>query len=126
MPITQKVRLIKFGSLTCGACASMDKAKVLERFAEAHPEVALVKLDIADKKGHSPSLGDAENLHGVDFKKNYALSDEYEVTALPTLIMEIEGAGEVVRIEGAANIKQLNEMYETTVEYIERSNSIPW
>ena len=126
MTLAPQVRIIQFGSMTCGACASMDKARVLERFVEAHPEVVVLKLEIADKKGHSPSLRDATNPHGIDFKKNYKLSDEYDVTALPTLVMEVKGVGEVVRIEGAATLKHLNEAYETTLAIAERSKLIPW
>lgn len=113
-----KIRLLKFGSKTCGACVAMSKARTLEKFAEAHPGVTVLALDIADEHGESPALG--------DYKKHYELSDEYEVTALPTTIMEVEGVGEVVRLEGAVNAKDLAEAYETTVQYAERSKKIPW
>jgi len=121
-----KIRLIKFGSLTCGACLAMSKAKTLEKFRERHPEVSIVSLDISNRNGDSPALGDATNPDPVDYKQNYALSDDYEVTALPTLVMEIEGAGEVFRVEGAANLKQLEEMYDDVKTYAKRGTSIPW
>lgn len=120
-----KMRLLKFGSMTCGACKAMDKAKTLERFAEAHPEVQIVKLDVSDEEGESPPkrLGDPAS---IDFKRNYEISDEYEVTSLPTLVLEVEGVGEVARIEGAANLKQLNELHDDTIKYAKRMETIPW
>lgn len=121
-----KIRLLKFGSKTCGACIAMSKARTLEKFAEAYPNVQVVDLLIGDSRGDAPALGDAGNTDGIDYKGNYSLSDDYEVTALPTTIMEIEGVGEVVRLEGAVNVKDLKEAYETTVAYAERSKKIPW
>lgn len=118
-----KARLIKFGSKTCGACIAMDRAKTLEKFQERYPEVTILKLDISDEEGESPA---PRGLGDINYKANYALSDEYEVTALPTLILELAGCGEVMRLEGAANLKQLDEMYTSTFEYAGRANRIPW
>jgi thiol-disulfide isomerase/thioredoxin len=121
-----KARLLKFGSKTCGACIAMDKARVLERLQSEYPDVKVVKLDISDDDGESPApkaMGD------VDYKTNYKLSDDYEVTMLPTLVLEVENAGELGRIEGAASFKQLKELmgeYEFLCESIEQSAKIPW
>lgn len=125
-PMTAKFRLIKFGSKTCGACIAMSKAKTLDKFKERHPEVSVVNLDISDSEGESPALGEAGNADGIDYKKNYSISDDYEVTALPTLVFEVEGGGEIFRIEGAANLKQIEEMYDSALDYAKRSEAIPW
>lgn len=121
-----RVRLLKFGSKTCGACIAMDKARVLERLQSEYPHVKVVKLDISDEDGESPA---PKAMGEVDYKGNYALSDDYDVNALPTLILEAEGAGELIRIEGAATFKQLKEMmevYEDLTEAVEQSAKIPW
>lgn len=121
-----KMRLLKFGSKTCGACMAMDRAKTLAKLQERNPGLVVVEVLIADARGDSPALGDATNADGIDYKLNYKLSDEYEVTALPTMIMEIEGAGEVFRMEGAASVKQLQELYDEVAAYNTRSALIPW
>jgi len=100
----------------------MMKAKVLERFQEKHPEVAVVSLDVSDANGDSP----AKTLDGVDYEKNSKVADDYEVTALPTIIFEVKGAGEVGRLEGAATLKQLEDSYKEQLEYSSRSDLIPW
>jgi len=121
-----KARLLKFGSKTCGACIAMDRSRVLERFASENPDVSIVKLDVSDEEGESPP---AKALGDVDYKQNYALSDEYEVESLPTLILEVEGTGELARIEGAANVKQLRELtgvLEDFKEAVAVSRRLPW
>jgi len=122
----RKARLIKFGSKTCGACVAMDRAKTLERFADKHPGITVLKLDVTNEEGDAPP---AKALGEVDYAKNYKVSDDYEVEGLPTLVMEVEGLGEVGRIEGAANLKQLEELYdayEDALAAVERSNALPW
>lgn len=118
------VRLVKFGSKTCSACAEMAKAKTLEKFKARFPEVRVVSLDVTDDEGESPTL--AESSDGVDYRANYALSDDYGVEALPTLVFEVEGAGEVARIDGAASVRDLSEAYEEILEVQKRASKLPW
>lgn len=113
-----QVRLIKFGGLSCHVCIAMDQARTLEKFIERHPEVRLLKLDVNDKEGDSPD--------GSDFEKNFKLSDALGVEVLPTLIFEVKGGGELLRFEGAATLKELEESYLEAVESWKASQQIPW
>ena len=123
--MTTKMRLVKFGSKTCGACIAMERAKTLEKFASEFPDVQIIKLDVSDESGESPPAV-PDDPTSIDYKKNYAISDKYEIEALPTLVFEVEGAGEIARIEGAANLKQLRELMEETLDYAKRSEVITW
>ena len=96
-----QVRLIKFGGASCHVCVAMDNAKTLEKFVEKHPEVKLLKLDVTDKKGDAPD--------GSEYKKNFDLSDALGVEVLPTLIFEVKGGGELLRFEGGATLKELED-----------------
>lgn len=124
-----RMRLLKFGSKTCGPCIGMDKAKTLERFVEKHPEVQVATFDISDEEGESPpkKVGDPKS---IDYKANMKLSDVYRVTALPTLVFEVEMFGEMRRIEGASTLKDLEKAYEQAVTsaegYVERARLLPW
>lgn len=122
-----KMRLIKFGSKTCGACHGMDKAKTLERFAEEHPEVSVLKLDVSDDEGESPG---PTAVDPTNYDANMKASDTYGVTVLPTLIFEVEGFGEVNRIEGAANLKmmlaEMKKAIATANNYAERASALPF
>lgn len=98
-----KTIIVKFGSKTCPACNAMDKAKTLEKVAEAFPgEVEIIKLDVADEKGN--------NRAGTTYDTAYKLSDDYEVESLPTIILFSEGGGELAREEGGLSFTQLKKM----------------
>lgn len=119
-----RTRLLKFGSKTCAACAAMDKAKTLTRFQEAFPQVIVQSVDVSDENSESPSADESSD--GVDYEANYKLSDEYLVQSLPTLIFEVEGAGEIARIEGAASLKDLKEMFTEITDMRSRAEKLPW
>lgn len=116
----RKLRLIKFGSRTCGACLAMDKAKTLTKLRDVFPELTVVELLIADSNGESPELGD----DGIPYQKNNEIADEYEVKALPTLVLEVEGYGEVGRIDGSAGLKDLKEFVQTQYDFADRAKLI--
>ncbi len=122
-----KMRILKFGSKTCGACIAMDRAKTLEKFVERHPNVSIVKFDVSDEENESPK---AAALGDVDYEANMKLSDDYGVEALPTLVFEVETFGEMRRMEGAGNLKQLEAEYEKALEAAERYSTqaaaLPW
>ncbi len=100
-----RFRAIKFGSKTCGACVAMDRAKTLERLAEANPDLELVKLDIGDEEGDCP--------RGSTFDDAFKLSDAYEVESLPTIIFESLDGGELAREEGGLAYRQLEKLFES-------------
>lgn len=110
-----RVRVIKFGGASCGPCIAMNKAKTLERLKDLFPELHIIKLDIYDADGESPE--------GSEYAKNDALSDEYNVDALPTIIFEREvGDGvpqEFMRFEGGVSLAQLRKGYEEEKEKAE-------
>ncbi len=124
--MNQKMRLLNFGSKTCGACLALEKAKTLARFQALHPQLQIVELLISNARGDSPALGQAGNAEAIDYERNYKLSDDYEVTAIPTLILEVEGGGEVARMQGPANVKQLEALYQDWVDCVARGATIPW
>ena len=70
-----KLTLMKFGAKWCGPCAALAKAKTLEKFAAAHPEVKVERHD--------------DTLHGTDAWND--LADEWGVKNVPTLIWVADG-----------------------------------
>jgi thiol-disulfide isomerase/thioredoxin len=108
-----KLKLIKFGSKTCPACKSMDRTGVLERIAQER-DVEVYNIDISDEQGDSPP--------GSAYEKAYEMSDEYDVTALPTLIVETPDGGELVRYEGACNFKTLDGLVKEAQERLASRN----
>ncbi len=113
-----EIRLIKFGGENCHVCVAMERTGILEKFAAKHPEVRLLKLDIADKKGDSPA--------GSTYEKNFKLSDAFGVEVLPTLVFEVKGGGELLRFEGGATLKELEESYEEALVTLKAAQELPW
>jgi thiol-disulfide isomerase/thioredoxin len=94
-----KYKLIKFESGTCAYCKSMDKTKVLEKFAAKHADVTVVKCMIADDKG-------------VPFNDAMKWADAYGIGALPTLVVETDDGRELVREEGAMPLSAIEKLLE--------------
>jgi thioredoxin-related protein len=92
-------KLIKFESGTCAFCKSMDKTKVLEKFAAKHPDVTVIKCMIADTKG-------------VMFQDAAKWADAYGIGALPTLVFETGDGRELVREEGAMPLTAIEKLFE--------------
>ena len=113
-----QVRLIKFGGESCHVCIAMERAQTLEKFIAKHPEVKLTKLDVNNKEGESPD--------GTHYEKNYKISDAYGVSVLPTLVFEVREGGELLRFEGGASMKELEESYEEAIVGWRASKEIPW
>ncbi len=65
-----KLVLMKFGAKWCGGCQDLAKAKTLEKFAKAHPEVKVELHD--DTNAGSDAWSDR--------------ADEMKVKELPTLV----------------------------------------
>lgn len=92
-------KLIKFESGTCAYCKSMDKTKVLEKFAAKHPDVQVIKCMIADDKG-------------TPFKDGMKWADAYGIGALPTLVLETDDGRELVREEGAMPLSAIEKLLD--------------
>lgn len=86
------MKLVKFGSVHCGPCRSMDKSKILERFVAKHPEINLEKIDTETEEG--------EELIGL-----------YGVTSIPTIVFELDSGGELARDEGGQTMQSLEDLF---------------
>lgn len=106
-------RLVVFTSKTCGACVMLKKAGTLDAFAKAHPECEVTDLCVADEDGESPD--------GSEYAKNDELADEYEVTHLPTIVLETPDGGELIRIENPVSMKlpKLEEIYAKQLKLLD-------
>ncbi len=58
-----KITLKKFGAKWCGPCTEMAKARTLEKFAKAHPEIKVEKHD--DTVNGSDAWNELAAEHGV-------------------------------------------------------------
>lgn len=96
-------KLIKFESGTCGFCKSMDKTKVLEKFAAKHPDVQVLKCMIADDKG-------------VAYLDGSKWAQAYGIAALPTLVVEDANGRELAREEGAMPMSGIEKLFERAKE----------
>jgi protein-disulfide isomerase len=85
----------------------MDRAKTLEKFAADHPEVTVLRLCLADKKG-------------VPYKDSNEWADAYGIMATPTLIIESEDGRELVRLESAVSVKDLDKALQRAQERLKR------
>lgn len=102
-----KFRLLRFGSDVCGPCVGMDRAKTLEKFAAAHPEVTVLRVCLADKKG-------------VPYRDANEWADTYGIAATPTLIFESDAGAELVRLEQAVTLKDLDKALQRAQERLKR------
>jgi hypothetical protein len=107
------IRILCFSAVYCGICRGVEKAGVVEKFADKHfpPKMTQHKLVCADKDGE-PSTD--------EFKKNFAISDAYGVEAFPTFIIEgklKDGTGyEIARVDSstvsAFTVKEFDRVYK--------------
>lgn len=110
-------RIMKFGGKSCGYCVEMKANKVLEKFVTRHPEVKVVELDVNDENGE---------VTGVEMEAAFELSDEYNADSLPTVIFEARGVGEVLRMNGAPTLKELEAAYREILDAAAVSEKTPW
>ena len=98
--MSYEYKLIKFGGEFCAPCKTMDKAKVLEKFVQKHPNVQVIRVEIADKEG-------------VPYKDGERIAQAYGVSALPTIVIEKSGQlGELARADGGHTLKMLEDLFE--------------
>ncbi len=104
------IRVLKFGGLSCPACLAMKRANTLERLHDYFPGTfELAEYNVNDAQGETPE--------GSKFAEHYALSDDYEVEALPTIIFEDAASGdELGRIEGGVGVRDLKKAAEAAIE----------
>lgn len=99
-----KITLIKFGGDFCSPCKALDRAKTLEKLVARHPNVTIVKHNVADKEGMTPP--------GSEYEKGEKLAQIYGVNGLPTLVFEDANQHELGRFEGGIRLDELEELYQ--------------
>lgn len=132
------IRILCFSAEYCGVCKGVEKTGVVEKFADKHfpPRISAHKLVCADVDGE-PSTD--------EYKKNFAISDAYDVEAFPTFIIEgklKDGTGfEIARIDSSTvsaftlkefdrvfklGMKEVDEMPDDLESQDAASKRIPW
>lgn len=89
--LTKRINIWKFSSPHCGPCIALDKARTIERFAEAHAS------DVSSRN--------------VDVHEAEALADEFDIRATPTIVFVDSNGEEFDRIEGPPTLASLTKMY---------------
>lgn len=130
-------RILVFQADFCGVCKGIEKTGVVEKFvAQVDGYMPVVRLSCGDKDGEQTT---------DEHKRNFALSDSYEVEGFPTFIIEgkrKDGSGyEIARASAetvsAFTLKEFNRVYREGLEAIEElpddvesqdeaSKKIPW
>lgn len=133
----ESVRILLFSADFCGICKGVEKTGIVDRFIDGNtPRMKLVKLCCGDADGEQTT---------EEHKRNFAMSDSYEVEGFPTYIIEgkrKDGSGyEIARASAetvsAFTLKEFNRVYREGVEAIEElpddvesqdeaSKRIPW
>lgn len=132
------IRILEFSALFCGICKGVEKAGIVEKFTDAQfpPRITVQKLVCGDKDGEQST---------DEYKRNFALSDSYEVEGFPTFIVEgkrRDGSGyEIARMSAetvsAFSLKEFNRVYKEGLRELEElpddvesqdeaSKKIPW
>ncbi len=115
----ENVRILQFSADWCGICKGIDKTGIVERFIDGNtPRMKLVKLICGDKDGEQTT---------EEHKRNFAMSDSYEVEGFPCFIIEgkrKDGSGyEIARVSSetvsAFTLKEFNRVYKEGLEAIE-------
>lgn len=106
-----KLHLLKFESKVCGACIGMNKKGVIDTLSREFPEMEVVTLVIADERGDSP--------RGSTFEEAYEISDDYEVSQLPTFVLTDGDGNEVGRIEGTETLTNFRKVIANVIEGVQ-------
>lgn len=102
------MQLLKFGAEWCSACKAMTRQKTLEKFAEAHPEVKVRKLDLYDEDDDPP-----EGREAIALAKEAAkLEKRYGIRALPTLIFTDGDGEELARVDHSVVLTELEKLFK--------------
>lgn len=108
MTTKPRIRILKFTGMHCPTCHAVDKSGIWDELKKSHPDVIVKPLVVTNEEGEAPK--------GSEFEGRYALSDEYEVQALPVYVFEVEGAGEVARFEGALSKAKMLKTFDEIIE----------
>jgi thioredoxin-related protein len=103
-----RLHLLKFESKVCGACIGMNKKGVIDTLSREFPEMEVTTLVIADEHGESPP--------GSAYEESYEISDDYEVSQLPTFVLTDEFGNEVGRIEGTETLTNFRKAIGNVIE----------
>lgn len=87
---SKPLKLIKFGAKWCSFCVAMDRSKILEKIAEAHPEIELILIDV---------------------DKHEELADEYEVQSMPSIFFEDKDGFILAEHAGGMNFDEVEKLY---------------
>lgn len=103
-----KLRILKFESKTCPVCVHMNKRGTLDNIKAEWPTVETVTICVTDENGDAPK--------GTPYEEAFAISEELEVQALPTLVFVNDDGVEVGRVEGAPTVTQLRKAVDAALE----------
>lgn len=93
-----KLTLMKFGAKWCGPCVELKKARTLEDFADAHPDV---KVEVHDDSMKGSAKWDA-------------LAEEWKINNIPVLIWT-DGEKELLRSE-SVSANAIEKQYRRALE----------
>lgn len=88
----EKMQLLKFGASWCPACAALTRARTIEEFAELHPDVKVVHLNINRQKASD-------------------IADEYNVRAIPSILFCDSKGNALNSVTGLVTLSQLEKAY---------------
>lgn len=106
-----KIRLLKFESKTCPVCVHMNKRGTLDNLKAEWPTLETVTICVTDEQGDAPK--------GTPYEEAFAISEDLEVQALPTLVFVTEDGIECGRVEGAPTVSQLRKAVDAALEEAE-------
>lgn len=117
------LRVLQFSMKSCTHCEAMERKQTLQKLKAKHPNLVIVKVEIADAEGNVPP--------GTIFEKNHDIAEEYGVENLPTMVFEAKSGDEgleLFRVEGEATFKQFDKMLVEALEVQspDAGRSLPW
>lgn len=114
-------RVLRFSTDSCTICKAQKRALVIERFRDSLPPSTRLLEQVC--------AADEDEMKDKDKARAYELSDEYEVNAFPTLIVEAKLDGgeavELCRFEGGVTLKQLEKGFAEAQEEL-ISSRVAW
>lgn len=111
-----KLRILKFESKTCAVCIAMNKKGVTDTLQKEYPGLEVIALTIADSRGESPE--------GTPYEEAYKLSDVFNVSNLPTYVIQDEDGHEMTRIEGSDTLTNFRKAIDGCLKLIAEVDAI--
>lgn len=101
-----KMKLIKFGGTWCSPCQAQEKTQLLEKFCADKPHLTLKKIN----------LPETESEEGKETPDEIS-ADEFDVTALPTIIFCSEDEQVIFAdVGGAVSPGGLEKLYQKALK----------